>query len=617
MIKKAKLIKSACKFIFLKRYWLFLALTIVLFSLFSKCSPTVEKDGIYKGPEIDKAPLKPTKRKQTDTILVKFKPEVQPPTREKKLDKVAVGRVEKLRRLPVYKIRVKPEEFSQKIKELNKDNQIDYVEPDQFISALITPNDPFYDEQYGLLIIKAPQGWDLEIGSSNEIKIAVVDTGVQLSHPDLAGKISGGYDFINNDSVADDDHGHGTHVAGIAASMTNNAIGSAGVSWGAKIMPVKVLNSSGFGTYSTVSNGITYAADNEARVINLSLGGYSFSQTMQAATDYAYNRGTLVAAAAGNDGDSTVIYPAGNANVLGVAATDSSDKRASFSNYNVYVDVSAPGVNILSTYKGSRYAYMSGTSMAAPFASGLAALILSQNSTMDVSAVSDTITQHSDDLGATGRDNYYGYGRINAYYSLEWRPIIRFFVPSSGSYIKGTRAVSAAVADADGIAKVEFLVDDDVKAFDTEAPYSTYIDTLTLTNGLHVFGIRATDNKADESTLYNSVTVDNYRPKTYAPKRYRIRRGRVARLYWKVYDPFTGSRSYVKIYLKRRTYSRTKRKWFYRTVKTIKYGLTTINKLRYYRLRIKTRGKYKMYVYARDRAGNKQANIASNYVIVR
>ncbi|MFQ5575274.1 MAG: S8 family serine peptidase, partial [Terriglobia bacterium] len=241
---------------------------------------------------------------------------------------------------------------------------------------------------------------------------------VDYTHPDLAGKVINGPDFFNDDLDSFDDHGHGTHVAGLAAAITNNGRGVAGVSWGSRILGLKVLGRYGYGYYGDIAQAIIYAADNGADVINMSLGGGGYSQTLQDAIDYADAAGVVVIAAAGNSGDRTMSYPAGNRHVMGVGATDTDDSKASFSTYNESVDISAPGVSNLSTYPGNRYAWMSGTSMATPHVAGLAALVLADNSSLLPDAVQARIEETSDDLGSAGRDDYYGHGRINVYRAL-------------------------------------------------------------------------------------------------------------------------------------------------------------------------------------------------------
>jgi thermitase len=299
----------------------------------------------------------------------------------------------------------------------------------------VSPNDPAYDggDQWGLDKIEGPKAWGINTGS-DQVIIAVIDSGVDLDHPDLQDKIMAGWDFVNSDNQPDDDYGHGTHVAGIAAAATNNGLGVAGVSWGARIMPLKVLNSSGNGYMSTVIDGMRYAADHGAQILNLSLGGVISGEeinALQDAADYAHSRGAVIVAAAGNCGSGCTIggqpyynplmYPASCQNVIGVAATTSTDGWAAFSEHNTYVDLSAPGVNIYSTVPGG-YNYKQGTSMATPFVSGLAALVLSKWPDYTPSQVETSLFNNADDLtaypGSSGRDDYFGYGRINAYQTL-------------------------------------------------------------------------------------------------------------------------------------------------------------------------------------------------------
>jgi subtilisin family serine protease len=243
-----------------------------------------------------------------------------------------------------------------------------------------------------------------------------------------------------------DDNGHGTHVAGIVGAEEGNGQGGVGVSFGAGLMPLKVMDCTGSGYNDDITAAIYYAADNGAEVINMSLGGIYSSQAMQDAVDYAHDAGVIVLAASGNSGDSTMQYPAGYDNVIGVGATTNTDVVAGFSTHNASVDLSAPGVYIYSTmptyavglnsrgYEQS-YDYLSGTSMATPMAAGLAALVRSAEPRYDPGQVEQWMEQFADDLGASGRDDYFGYGRINAYKTLAGMyrfPEISGIVPDSG-----------------------------------------------------------------------------------------------------------------------------------------------------------------------------------------
>ncbi len=287
-----------------------------------------------------------------------------------------------------------------------------YAEPNYTAQALdVIPNDPGWANQYNLVAIRAPQGWDLSTGSS-AITIAIVDSGVDMGHPDLAGKLVPGYDFVDNDSVPQDDHGHGTHVAGIAAAASNNATGMAGVSWGARIMPIKAIDSAGNATYEHVAAGIVWAADHDAQIINLSLGGAKTSQVLQDAVDYASGKGALLVAATGNTGSNNVLYPAAYDAVMAVAATDGANNWAALSSYGPAVDIAAPGVSIYSANIGGGYIYRDGTSMAAPHVAGLAAILFGLPGNASAAVVRSEIETTALDVGPAGWDIFVGAGLI-------------------------------------------------------------------------------------------------------------------------------------------------------------------------------------------------------------
>jgi thermitase len=298
------------------------------------------------------------------------------------------------------------------VEKFNADADVEMAELDYIHTISATPNDPSYASQYHLTKIQANLAWDIHTGGSNAT-IAIVDTGVDIQHPDLSGKIVAGYDYVNNDTNADDDQGHGTHCAGIATASSNNGINGAGVSWGAKIMPVKVLNSAGSGTTSAIINGVNFAKNNGAHVISMSLGGGAYTQAFQDAITSAWNAGVVVVAAAGNNGNTVVQYPANYANVISVASTTSTDAKSSFSTYGTWVDVAAPGSSIYSTANGGGMTTMSGTSMATPVVAGLAGLLRTKNTTASAAAIRDRIFTTSDAISGTG--SYWYYGRVNAY----------------------------------------------------------------------------------------------------------------------------------------------------------------------------------------------------------
>ncbi len=389
-----------------------------------------------QGPSGEKArpePLTPSptnRRFVPGEILVKFKPTVGQLSAQRALEARSLQVSGAIQSIGVLKVTVESGRELETIAALRQNPNVLYAEPNYIAYALDTiPNDSGYGSQWGLPKIKAPAAWDITTGGS-DVTIAVVDTGIDLDHPDLncSGKLTSGWDFINNDATPDDDHGHGSHVAGIAAACTNNSTGVAGVAWGARLMPVKVLDAYGIGSYGQVASGITYAVDHGADVINLSLGGSESSTSLADAIQYAYDHSVLVVSAAGNcaQGGSQcgyltnpLIYPAAYPTTLAVAATDFSDNWANFSEYHPYVDVAAPGVSIYSTWKNGGYNWLSGTSMATPYVAGLAALIWSLDPSLTRDQVRAIIQSTADDVWTSGKDDYTGYGRINARQALE------------------------------------------------------------------------------------------------------------------------------------------------------------------------------------------------------
>lgn len=328
---------------------------------------------------------------------------------------------------------------------------VEYAEPNYIATAFYVPNDQYYPVQWNFDNaqnggVEAEQGWD--VSSGNGVVVAVIDTGVAYENyqqggwfwgqtnyyqaPDLAGtNFVAGYDFVNDDTHPNDDEGHGTHVAGTIAGTTGNSTGVAGLAYGASIMPIKVLDSGGSGTYLDVAEGIRWAADHGAKVINLSLGGSSGATYLEEALQYAYNQGVTIVAAAGNNGAGSVSYPAAyNDYVIAVGATRFDETKAGYSNYGSALDIVAPGGDTSVDQNGDGYAdgilqqtfdgaynnfnyyFYQGTSMATPHVAAGAAMVIA-NGANTPSAVRNILESTADDLGASGRDNTYGHGLLN------------------------------------------------------------------------------------------------------------------------------------------------------------------------------------------------------------
>lgn len=381
--------------------------------------------GLAQGPVVQGTPPISTPEILPGEIIVKFQSDVGRVGAQNSLRAEGLRPLEVLPETGLMRVEVKPGQEAQAINELLARGDVAYATYNYKIYALGDPNDTYYGNQWGLKNaqdhdIDAPEAWNIYTGGSN-ITIAVIDTGVDLDHPDLVAKIVAGKDFVNNDSLADDDNGHGTHVAGIAAASGNNGIGIAGVSWGAQVMPLKILNSAGNGSTADLAEAIIYAADNGAKIINMSLGASCGSgwPDVEDAVNYAVGKGVLLVAASGNNYSTPVLCPGAINGVMAVGATDSSDARPAYSTYGTAVDVAAPGSSIYSTYSGGYYASLTGTSMASPHVAGLAALLWSFAPGMNYNQVESMIEQTADDLGEAGKDNYFGYGRINAQRALE------------------------------------------------------------------------------------------------------------------------------------------------------------------------------------------------------
>ena len=372
------------------------------------------------------------------TVLVKFAPHTTAAQRAALGASDVVGSVQGL---GVKVVRVSSP--SAAVAALNRSPLVQYAEVNQILTASATPNDPRFAEEYGLnntgqtggtpdADIDAPEGWDAAglgtFPSSGGALVGIVDTGIRATHEDLAGKVafcakSQGVLPILSGSIQEgscaDDNGHGSHTSGTITANTNNGKGVAGVAFNSKLAVCKALGGPlGTGSTADVANCIVWAHNKGAKVISMSLGGGD-STTLHNAVQTAWAGGgaggTVLVAAAGNDGDSTVNYPAGYAEVVSVAATDNRDARASFSNQNADVEIAGPGVDVLSTYNSSDTSYttLSGTSMATPHVAGATAIIWDKYPTAAASTIRSKLDAAVDDLGAAGRDTSFGFGRVN------------------------------------------------------------------------------------------------------------------------------------------------------------------------------------------------------------
>jgi thermitase len=314
--------------------------------------------------------------------------------------------------------------------------EVEWAERDWVVNTLVVPNDTYFTQQWGLkntgqapgngtvdCDIDADEAWDTTTGST-DVTIAIVDTGIDLNHPDLQSKIVAGYDFVNNDATADDDNMHGTACGSLAAALSHNATGITGVDWLARLMPIKVLGAGGSGSTSDIVDGINWARTHGADVISMSLGGGGFSSSFNSAITTAFTAGVFVVAASGNDNASSISYPALYSNCFAVGALSPCNQRKSpsscdgenwwGSNYGTGLDVLAPGVHLRSATINGYINDMNGTSGATPHVAGVAGLLKAADPGLTAAEIRDILRSSAVDMSTIGWDTQTGYGRVNA-----------------------------------------------------------------------------------------------------------------------------------------------------------------------------------------------------------
>ncbi len=402
-----------------------------------------------------------------------------------------------------------------------------FAELDRRIPADLVVDDPYSGSEWHLPVIRAASAWDATQGAG--ITIAILDSGVLGTHPDLASKLVAGWNFYDNNNNTADVNGHGTAVAGAAAAITNNGAGVSGVAGAAKIMPIRVSDSAGYAYYSTIAAGVTFAADNGARVANASFSGVYTSAAVQSAAAYLKSKGGVLVVSAGNSGtdDGSLASTA----MIPVSATDSADARASWSSFGKYVAVSAPGVGIWTTGSDGGYRAASGTSFSAPITAGVVALMMAAKPALSAAQVESLLYSTAVDLGTAGRDIYFGYGRIDAAAAVAaatatttvaadtQSPAVGIAAPVGSATVAGLTAVDVLASDNVGVIRVELRVNGSTVATDTAAPYQFSWDTTKVGNGtvdLMAYAFDAAGNsKASASVpvnVANNVIADTTAP---------------------------------------------------------------------------------------------------------
>ena len=528
-------------------------------------------------------------------ILVKFKRGVP----ESVIDKINTGNsafILQRSRWGHMRIGIpKGKAISDMVQVYSRNPNVEYAQPNSICQAVMSPNDPFYSLQWHLDNpeyggINMESAWNLSAGTG--VAVAVLDTGVAYENydddgdgnydywlaPDLANtNFVPGYDFINNDSHPNDDESHGTHVTGTIAQSTNNWLGVAGVAFNASIMPVKVLDAGGSGTAFTVADGIYFAADNGADVINMSLawpyfrgGMYDPGPVVHDAVTYAYNEGVTIVAAAGNDGEYEVAYPAAYDECIAVGATQYDEALAPYTNVGLALELTAPGGNLYLDQNNDGYGdgvlqqtfnpntgnpsdfgywFFQGTSMATPHVAGVAALVIAAG-VSGPDNVRQVLQSTAEDHGSADWDPHYGWGIVDAYAALasigppNVPPVAEAGGPYSGDEGSAISFDASASSDIDGtITSYEW-------DWDNDGTYDDSTTTATITHTWYddysgTIGLRVTDDGGATDTDIASVTVNNVAPAAEARGPYSGDEGSAISLNGSATDPGTDALTYA------------------------------------------------------------------------
>lgn len=400
--------------------------------------------------------------------------------------------------------------------------QLKFAELDRRVRLTLATNDPYGGSEWHVPKVRADKAWDTTQG--NGVTIAILDSGVLATHPDLVANLVPGWNFYDGNNNTSDVYGHGTAVAGAAAAAANNGAGVAGIAGSAKIMPIRVTDTAGYGYYSSIAQGITYAADNGARVANASFATLYSSSAVQSAAQYMKSKGGLFIVAAGNSGADDG-SPA-TSSMIPVSATDGSDAKASWSSFGNYVAVAAPGVGIWTTNSDGSYGAWSGTSFSSPITAGVVALMMAAKPALSASQIESLLYSTAIDLGTPGRDPYYGYGRIDAAAAVAaaaaataadtQAPSVAISAPLGGSTVSGLANVDVSANDNVGVTRVELRVNGSTVASDSVAPYQFSWDTTLTPNGTATVVAYAFDaagnGKASTSVSVNVSNASNILP---------------------------------------------------------------------------------------------------------
>jgi len=457
----------------------------------------------------------PDKLWKSGQILVKAKAGLPASEFDRVLKRNNARSIETIGSLKVHVVSVPEHAEEAVVRALSKNPHVEFAELDMAVQAgEFIPNDPKFGSAWHLPKIQATDAWDFT--TAEGIIIAILDTGVDGTHPDLAANMVLGWNAVDGSSETSDVMGHGTAVAGTAAAAGNNSNGVTSIAWNAQIMPIRITNrSDGYAYWSDAARGLNWAADNGADVANISFAMTNSSSVSSAAQNMR-NKGGLVVIAAGNDG--TDPGYADNPNIITVSATTSSDSKASWSNYGSLIDVAAPGASILTTTRGGGYGNWNGTSFASPVTAGVVALIMGANPTLTPDEVETVLENSADKIAGDWHPNY-GNGRVNAAVAVQMAmsmdsipidseaPVVNIFSPTGGAMISGIALVEVNATDNSQVSEVSLYADGQFIGADNTTPYQFSWDSNDAADGSVVLTAYANDEAGNEG-VSNSVSVN-------------------------------------------------------------------------------------------------------------
>lgn len=453
-----------------------------------------------------------------EQIVVRYKPQADTIQLNSAIAQAGASIRDEVKPLRMKVLKVRQADRQRVLDRLKADPRVEFAEPDVLTQGDVTrPNDPEYAKQWSWPTTLTDLLWDKQKGGN--MVVAVVDSGINASHPEFAGKLVAGYDYINNDDTPEDEHSHGTAVAGVIGALTNNSSGVAAGCWGCRIMPLKVLDATNSALSSNIAKAVTFAADNGAKIINISLSGSGTSAAEEAAVTYAVGKGVIVVTSAGNESNDESRRPARYPNVISVAGTNQADGLASYSSFGETVDIAAPGTARTTDYDSDGFVDIQGTSFAAPTVSAILATLWTAFPNASPASLRQAILSTAD----TCCDGKIPGGRINAIKAYNVlagtqnadtvKPSVNFASPAAGASINGPSVPLVVTAtDNVGVAKVHMQIRGGSPTVSLSAPYVFSWNSVSASDGEYIITATAYDAAGNEASVTRTLIVNNTTP---------------------------------------------------------------------------------------------------------